>query len=140
MVPDDSTATGAEAAPRSDPCCAQPGALDEDAVLADVQSLSAAGNDTRLELLRRIAGAETDVCVCDLEAAVGVSQSAVSQALSRLSAAGLVTRRKEGSWRYYGTTPAAEALLETLDEVRAAAVTADEGDTDEDADEVSSDV
>ena len=119
MVSDDETATEAGGGPRSDPCCAPPGAIDEDAVLADVQLLSAAGNDTRLELLRRIAGAETDVCVCDLEAAVGVSQSAVSQALSRLSAAGLVTRRKEGSWRYYGTTPAAEALLQTLDEVRA---------------------
>ncbi|AGN00686.1 putative transcription regulator [Salinarchaeum sp. Harcht-Bsk1] len=118
MASDDATATGAD--PRSEPCCTPPGSVDEDAVLADVQLLSAAGNDTRYELLRRIAGAETDVCVCDLEAAVGVSQSAVSQALSRLSAAGLVTRRKEGSWRYYGTTPVAEALLDTLDDLRAA--------------------
>lgn len=116
MAPDDAMTAGAEAAAGS--CCAAPGAVDEDAILADVRLLSAAGNDTRYELLRRIAGAEDEVCVCELEPAVGVSQSAVSQALSRLSAAGLVTRRKEGAWRYYDTTPTAEALLATLGDCR----------------------
>lgn len=109
-------------------CCAEPPEIDEDAVLEDVRLLSAAGNDTRYELLRRIAGATEEICVCELEPAVGVGQSAVSQALSRLSEAGLVTRRKEGSWRYYDTTPAADALLGTLDQIRAGngEVTADE--------------
>jgi ArsR family transcriptional regulator len=99
-------------------CCAGTPSVDEAVVLGDVRLLSALGNDTRYELVRRISAAEDDVCVCDLHAAVGVSQSAVSQALSRLSAAGLVSRRKEGSWRYYDTTPRAEALLATLDDVR----------------------
>ncbi|TKX68078.1 ArsR family transcriptional regulator [Halorubrum sp. GN11GM_10-3_MGM] len=84
----------------------------------DLRLLTAMGNDTRYELLRRIANAGDGVCVCDLEAAVGVSQSAVSQALSRLYSAGLVTRRKEGSWRYYEPTETAAALLETLDDLR----------------------
>ncbi|MFB6304270.1 MAG: ArsR/SmtB family transcription factor [Haloferacaceae archaeon] len=91
---------------------------DEEALVDDVRLCSALGNDTRYELLRRVAAADGDVCVCELEAAVGVSQSAVSQALSRLRSAGLVTRRKEGNWRYYGTTEAAEALLATLDGLR----------------------
>lgn len=106
----DETASGA--------CCGVPASIDEEAVLADVQLLSALGNDTRYEIVRRISGADADLCVCDLEAAVGVSQSAISQALSRLSSAGLVSRRKEGSWRYYRTTEVAEALLSTLDDVR----------------------
>lgn len=89
-----------------------------EAVRADVEVLSALSNDTRYELLRRIAAADGGVCVCDLEGVVGVSQSAVSQGLSRLYAAGLVTRRKEGSWRYYDVTPTAVALLATLAEVR----------------------
>jgi len=76
------------------------------------------GNDTRYELLRRIDGADRKVCVCDLEAAVGVSQSAVSQALSRLYTAGLVTRQKDGNWRYYGVTDEAEQLLATLEAIR----------------------
>jgi ArsR family transcriptional regulator len=47
-----------------------------------------------------------------------VSQSAVSQALSRLFSAGLVERRKEGRWRYYSATPRADRLLQALDETR----------------------
>ncbi len=99
-------------------CCAPPGDVDSDAMATDLQVLTAMGNDTRYELLRRIANADDGVCVCDLEAAVGVSQSAVSQALSRLYTAGLVTRRKEGSWRYYEPTETTAALLETLDDLR----------------------
>lgn len=100
-------------------CCEPSAPVDDDAVAADVRMLSAMGNDTRYELLRRIAaGPDGGVCVCELEAAVGISQSGVSQALSRLHAAALVSRRKEGSWRYYEATPTAETLLETLDGVR----------------------
>jgi ArsR family transcriptional regulator len=123
MTPDDATTAATESA--ADRCCAAPGSVDEDAILADVRLLAAAGNDTRYELLRRIAGAGEAVCVCELEPAVGVSQSAVSQALSRLAEAGLVTRRKEGSWRYYDTTPTADALLATLDDRRDEEVGAD---------------
>ena len=99
-------------------CCAEVATIEEDTLVADVQLLSALGNDTRYELVRRIEAAEGDVCVCDLEAAVGISQSGVSQALSRLYSAGLVTRRKEGSWRYYGLTDDAEQVLDTLATLR----------------------
>jgi ArsR family transcriptional regulator len=53
-----------------------------------------------------------------LEPSLGVSQGAVSQALSRLFSAGLVERRKEGRWRYYTATRRANAFLSTLDETR----------------------
>ncbi|MFC6770078.1 metalloregulator ArsR/SmtB family transcription factor [Halorubrum terrestre] len=99
-------------------CCTPLEDVDSDAMATDLQVLTAMGNDTRYELLRRISNADDGVCVCDLEAAVGVSQSAVSQALSRLYTAGLVTRRKEGSWRYYEPTETTAALLETLDDLR----------------------
>ncbi|AUV84122.1 transcriptional regulator (plasmid) [Salinigranum rubrum] len=107
-----------ETAEGTDTCCAPPRDIDSDAMATDLQLLTAMGNDTRYELLRRITNADDGVCVCDLEAAVGVSQSAVSQALSRLYTAGLVTRRKEGSWRYYEPTETTAALLETLDDLR----------------------
>ena len=99
-------------------CCGGAAPVDDDLLRRDVELLGALGNDTRYELLRRIAGTDGGVCVCELEAAVGVSQSAVSQALSRLFGAGRVTRRKEGSWSYYETTETAEALLDALDDVR----------------------
>ncbi len=104
-------------------CCTAVHSLTESELASDVQVLSALGNDTRYEALRLIADTEGDVCVCELEPALGVSQSAISQALSRLYAAGLVSRRKEGRWRYYAATPRATTLLNTLDETR--------GDADE---------
>lgn len=88
-------------------------------VAADVQTLATLGNDTRYEALRLIAEADGGICVCELEPSLGVSQGAVSQALSRLFSAGLVERRKEGRWRYYSTTPRANQLLDVLDETRA---------------------
>lgn len=102
----------------SEPCCTGTPAVDSEVLKTDLQILSAISNDTRYELLRRIAKADGGVCVCDLEASVGVTQSAVSQALSRLYSAGLVSRRKDGSWRYYETTRTAETLLASLDELR----------------------
>ena len=99
-------------------CCSAAHSLDEQALATDVGLLGAMGSDTRYEALRLIAESEEGVCVCELEPALGVSQGAVSQALSRLYAAGLVSRRKEGRWRYYSATPATRQLLETLDEIR----------------------
>lgn len=103
-----------------EPCCESTAehALTEDELAADVQTLTAMANATRYEALRLIADEPDGRCVCELEPALGVSQSAVSQALSRLYAAGLVTRRKEGRWRYYSATTSARRLLGTLDELR----------------------
>ena len=101
-------------------CSAEHG-LTEAEIDDDVQLLTALGNDTRYEALRLIAGADDEICVCELEPSLGVSQGAVSQALSRLFGAGLVERRKEGRWRYYSATPRAERLLDVLDETRSMA-------------------
>jgi ArsR family transcriptional regulator len=104
---------------RQTDCCGSVGhSLTEGEVAEDVQLFAALGNDTRYEALRFIASADDGVCVCELEPRLGVSQGAVSQALSRLFSAGLVERRKEGRWRYYTTTSRANRLLETLDDTR----------------------
>ncbi len=110
-----------EANPPAAPC--EPGAHDltDSELAADLDVLTAVSNETRYETLRLIATAEDGRCVCEIEPALGVSQSAVSQALSRLFAAGLVTRRKEGRWRYYEATPRANRLLSLLDETRGGA-------------------
>lgn len=99
-------------------CCESDHSLTEEELATDVQALAAVGNETRYEALRLIAGSDDGICVCELEPALGVSQGAVSQALSRLSTAELVTRRKEGRWRYYSATPRAERLLDVLDQTR----------------------
>jgi ArsR family transcriptional regulator len=100
-------------------CCRETDhSLNEAELAADIRALSAIGNGTRYEALRSIVAADGGVCGCELEPALGVTQGAVSQALSRLYTAGLVTRRKEGRWRYYSATARAERLLSVLDETR----------------------
>lgn len=73
------------------------------------------GNETRYRLARALAVADEELCVCELEPLVDVSESAISHALSDLVDAELVTRRKDGNWRYYNTTELAETLFETAD-------------------------
>lgn len=103
----------------SDCCTEIRHSVNEHALKIDIQTLSAVGNATRYEALRLVAEADDGACGCQLEPALGVSQGAVSQALSRLYDAGLLTRRKEGRWRYYSTTQRAERLLSVLDTTRA---------------------
>ena len=109
----------ADTASEQGACCGSVGhSLTEQELATDVQRLATLGNDTRYEALRLIAESDDGVCVCELEPTLGVSQSAVSQALSRLFSAELVERRKEGRWRYYTATPRAERLLRVLDATR----------------------
>lgn len=81
----------------------------------DVELLSALGNETRYKILRILHEADDELCVCEFSPLLEVSDSAVSHALSTLTDAGLVTRRKEGKWRMYRATPRATAVLVALD-------------------------
>lgn len=85
---------------------------------ADLTALKTLGNDTRYTITRLLRAADGELCVCEITPVVDVSDSAISHALSDLYDAGLVTRRKDGTWRYYETTDRAEALLTALDETR----------------------
>jgi len=85
---------------------------------ADLDALTTLGNDTRYSIVRLLAAAGEELCVCEITPVVDVSDSAVSHALSDLHDAGLVTRRKEGTWRYYAATDRATALLSALDSTR----------------------
>lgn len=62
--------------------------------------LNLLGNATRLRafyLLDQL----TECCVCDLAEILGVTQSAVSQHLSKFKAYGLVVARRDGQTLYY---------------------------------------
>jgi ArsR family transcriptional regulator len=72
-----------------------------------------------LELLRAkgasccslVSESETGLCACDLEDALGVSQSVVSHHMDALCRAGLVLREKRGRWMYYRRNESALARL-----------------------------
>lgn len=54
---------------------------------------------TRLRILSALS--ETELCVCDLQAMLGASQSAVSHQLASLRSARLVKSRRDGKTVYY---------------------------------------
>jgi len=89
-----------------------------DSVVADDAArpvFAVLGNETRYRLARGLSVADEELCVCELESLVDVSESAVSHALSDLVDAGLATRRKDGNWRYYDATDLADDLFRTAD-------------------------
>lgn len=90
-------------------------AFGESVVTEDVQALSALGSETRYRLVRLLVEAEGELCVCEITPLMEVSDSAVSHALSTLSEAGLVRKRKDGRWRKYRATRRVSALLTVLD-------------------------
>jgi len=96
---------------------------------ADLTALGTLSDDTRYRIARYLSAAEGELCVCELSPLVAVSDSAVSHALSDLTEAGLLTRRKEGQWRYYDTTDRTDSLLAALDSTRE--VSDDRGDDDD---------
>ncbi len=70
--------------------------------------LKALADPTRLKLVSMLAARpDLEACVCDLPEALDVSQPTVSHHLRVLSDAGLVDRRKEGTWVHYRLRPEA---------------------------------
>jgi ArsR family transcriptional regulator len=61
-----------------------------------------------------------ELCVCDIMAALEITQSKASRHLSTLRHADLVTDRKEGLWSYYALRPVDDAMVrEHLELLRA---------------------
>ena len=85
---------------------------------ADRAALDTLGDETRYRVVRLLDAAEGELCVCEFSPLLGVSDSAISHALSDLTDAGLVERRKDGKWRYYRPTERAERLVGALDATR----------------------
>jgi ArsR family transcriptional regulator, arsenate/arsenite/antimonite-responsive transcriptional repressor len=68
-----------------------------------LRSLAALGqalsDETRLRILKLLA--QRELCVCELEALLGMTQSRVSTNLALLRNAGLVRDRRDGKWVFY---------------------------------------
>lgn len=61
----------------------------------------ALGDPTRVRLLSALRSTGAELCVCDIAATLGMSQSAVSHQLRLLRTLRLVKYRKEGRMVYY---------------------------------------
>ncbi len=80
--------------------------------------LKALADETRLSIIGLLAGAEGELCVCDVEAHVPhLAQPTVSHHLKQLREAGLVTSERRGTWVYYALDKGAVARLRTFVEL-----------------------
>jgi ArsR family transcriptional regulator len=73
--------------------------IDEATTLGLAEIFRALGDPTRVRILHALAASE--LCVCDLAAILGMSQSAVSHQLRLLRSLRLVRYRREGRMVYY---------------------------------------
>lgn len=90
-------------------------ALSTAQVDAELDVLSALSNKTRYTIVRVLVAAEEELCVCELNGVVDVTESGLSHALSTLTDAGLVDGRKDGWWKKYRATNRAVALVTVLE-------------------------
>ena len=81
-----------------------------------LRSLQAMAEETRFDIVRRLAAGER--CVCELQEEMDAAQSRLSFHLKKLRDAGVLRDRKVGRWVYYRLDPealdAVAALLGTL--------------------------
>ncbi len=84
-----------------------------------VDVFSTLGNQTRYRILLMLTAASEPVCGCEIEPHLNVGQSSISQSLSKLRNAGLVSRTKDGRWRYYEPTEIGRKLVDFVESTTA---------------------
>lgn len=65
-----------------------------------IDTLKALSEESRLRILALLI--DGDLCVCDIESELNMTQSNVSRHLSALKSSGIVDSRKKAQWAYYG--------------------------------------
>ena len=78
---------------------ARSAAIPDDEMERLARTYGVLGNPTRLKILMALKDGE--MCVCDLAAYIGISESAVSHQLRRLKDLALVKKRRAGQILYY---------------------------------------
>ncbi len=71
--------------------------------------MKSAGDPTRLRILKMLEGGE--LCVCQMIAVLGLSQSTVSKHLFLLKTGGLVKERRDGKWVHYSLDGSGETVF-----------------------------
>jgi ArsR family transcriptional regulator, arsenate/arsenite/antimonite-responsive transcriptional repressor len=82
-----------------------------------IKVMKALSDPNRVKLLKLLQ--KREMCVCEIQAALGIAQPTVSKHLKGLESAGLVGRKKEGLWVIYSLSdgsrsPYAASLLGNL--------------------------
>ena len=82
-----------------------------------IRVMKALSDPNRVRVLKLLQ--EGELCVCEIQAVLGLAQSTVSKHMKLLEDAGLVARKREGTWIIYsllveGESPYANNMLEHL--------------------------
>ena len=75
----------------------------------------------RVRIVNLLATTEEPVCVCDVTAAIGLSQPTTSFHLKKLVSAGLLDREQRGVWAYYSLNRRALGRLSGVFDTKARA-------------------
>ena len=78
----------------------------------EISLFKALSDETRLRIMVLLS--EKELCVCQLESALGLSQVKVSRHLTVLRNAGLVNDRREGLWIFYSLAGPRNELEESI--------------------------
>lgn len=65
------------------------------------RAFKALADPHRVRILNLLVNSPEPVCVCDITDHIALSQSTTSFHLKKLTSAGLLERRSEGTWAYY---------------------------------------
>lgn len=100
------TATSSESQPTTTPAvenCAPigTGPIGNREAEAAATALKAMADPNRVRIVNVLANSPGDVRVSDITEAMGISQPTVSFHLKKLMTAGLLERRRRGTWAYY---------------------------------------
>jgi ArsR family transcriptional regulator len=74
----------------------------------------ALGDPARVRIVNLLASRGGEVCACEFEPALELSQPTVSHHLKKLTDAGLLDREQRGKWAYFSINPEAAARLAGL--------------------------
>ena len=69
------------------------------------------GDPARARIVNLLASKGGEVCACEFEPALGLSQPTVSHHLKKLTDAGLLDREQRGKWAYFSINPEAASGL-----------------------------
>jgi ArsR family transcriptional regulator len=88
--------------------------FDEEEILTISKKTSSLANPIRLKILKLLLDHD-ELCVCEIESALGLKQSKVSYHLASLVEGGIIKRRESGPWSFYSIDGNSSVVLDLFD-------------------------
>ena len=97
-------------------CCRPLGGatLSEEEAASTAALFKALGDPARVRIVNLLVAKGGEVCACEFEPALGLSQPTVSHHLKKLTDAGLLDREQRGKWAYFSINSEAASRLAGL--------------------------